>query len=158
MIVVDASVAAKWLMVEPGTEAANALLSEGKRLLAPDLVAVEVAAALTRKVRMGALDAAPAARHIQQWRSWLERGVLELTPSATLLSDAAEWALRIAHPLQDCLYLALAARHDACVITADATFVRRASPALADQAVGSATSESGGYLPLSRASSPHRKI
>lgn len=129
MIVVDASVAVKWLLPEVGTGAANRLLRDQRRLLAPDIAAVEVAAAVTRKVRLGELDAEAATGHVEAWCAWLARGVLELVPSTGLLPAAAAWALRLGHPLQDCLYLALATGHAALLVTADATLARRASTA-----------------------------
>lgn len=125
MIVVDASVAAKWVKVEPGTEAANELLAGQDVLLAPDLAAVEVAAAITRKVRLGELEAGEAARLVAIWRSWLDRGVLALASSTELIEPAVDWALRLNYPLQDCLYLALAAQHRAALVTADQNFLHR---------------------------------
>jgi predicted nucleic acid-binding protein/plasmid stability protein len=125
VIVVDASVAAKWIMVEPGTPAANELLAGDDLLLAPDLAAVEVAAAITRKGRLGELEAGEAARLVGIWRSWLDRGVVALVSSTELIELAADWAIRLHHPLQDCLYLALAARHQVELVTADQAFLRR---------------------------------
>ena len=46
MIVIDANVAAKWLLPEPGSEAAVALQEGPQQLFAPDLIRLEVAAAI----------------------------------------------------------------------------------------------------------------
>ena len=43
MLVLDASVAVKWFVEEPGTAAALALLAEDESLIAPELVIAEVA-------------------------------------------------------------------------------------------------------------------
>src|SRR5262249_17520559 len=51
MIVLDASVAAKAYLEEPGSDEAIALLTGRENLLAPELIRVEVAAALLRRVR-----------------------------------------------------------------------------------------------------------
>jgi predicted nucleic acid-binding protein len=45
LIVVDASVAAKWFLPEADSEAAGRLLTGRRKLLAPDLIRIEVAAA-----------------------------------------------------------------------------------------------------------------
>jgi len=53
-IVVDASVAAKWLFREPDTDRARALLEEAQRghlsMLAPELLPVEIARSLWKRV------------------------------------------------------------------------------------------------------------
>ena len=65
MTVVDASIAVKWFFPEPGTKAAQALLSGSQKLTAPALIRIEVTAALTRKARTGEIlpeDAGAACR------------------------------------------------------------------------------------------------
>ena len=52
-IVIDASVALKWVLDEPGTEAADAL--RDRRLIAPALWFVEAANALWRGAKIGQL-------------------------------------------------------------------------------------------------------
>jgi predicted nucleic acid-binding protein len=52
-VVVDASVALKWVIEEPGSDAAVALRSES--LIAPDLWLAEAANALWRRTRLGDL-------------------------------------------------------------------------------------------------------
>ncbi len=49
--VLDASVAVRWLAMEPGTAAAVALMGRPTRWVAPRLLLTEVAGALHRKVR-----------------------------------------------------------------------------------------------------------
>jgi predicted nucleic acid-binding protein len=53
MIVVDANVAAKWYLPELGSEAALELMDGASPLFAPDLIRLEVLAAITRCVRTG---------------------------------------------------------------------------------------------------------
>lgn len=55
-IVVDASVAVKWLVAEEGSDVANRLLTDGGDLYAPRLMASEVANALWRKARLGEIE------------------------------------------------------------------------------------------------------
>jgi predicted nucleic acid-binding protein len=49
MIVIDASVAVKPYLEEPGADAATELLVGTERLLAPELIQTEVAGALCRR-------------------------------------------------------------------------------------------------------------
>jgi predicted nucleic acid-binding protein len=60
MRVVDASVAAKWFVAEPDSEKALALLDQGERFLAPSIIRVEVAGAISRRFREGRLVEAHA--------------------------------------------------------------------------------------------------
>jgi predicted nucleic acid-binding protein len=53
--------------------------------------------------------------------------VVELSHDADDLDEAPELSIRLKHPLQDCLYLALAQRLHATFVTADETLHRRAS-------------------------------
>ncbi|MBV9552234.1 MAG: type II toxin-antitoxin system VapC family toxin [Alphaproteobacteria bacterium] len=54
MIVVDASVALKWVLDEPGSEAAGELRSE--TIIAPDFWIIEAANALWRSAKVGQLS------------------------------------------------------------------------------------------------------
>ena len=69
MIVVDASVAAKWLFLEPGTMDALALLSRFRgEMHAPDLILVEVAGAVVRRINAREIDEAVASAELAAWR------------------------------------------------------------------------------------------
>jgi predicted nucleic acid-binding protein len=128
MIVLDASVAVKAYFEEAGSEEATALLTGQERLQAPELIRIEVAAALCRRVRKGELAAEEAKVRSGHWLARLKEGLFTLTPDQELLPDAIELASGLKHPLQDCLYLAAARRMDAELITADRAFQERASP------------------------------
>ena len=126
MIVVDASVAVKWFFPEPGAESAGAILSGSEKLMAPALIRVEAAAEITRKFRTGELAAEEAASACRLWFAALARGVITLSPDEVDLAAAMELAIQIRHPLQDCLYLAVARRAHCALITADLKFGARA--------------------------------
>ena len=126
MIVVDASVAVKWFIDEPGTNAAEAVLSGSETLIAPALIRVEVAAAITRKVRLGEIEVREAEEACRLWIAALSSGVPILSPDEDNIVSAIELAIQIRHPLQDCLYLALARRVDGTLLTADPKFTERA--------------------------------
>ena len=115
-IVIDASVALKWVLDEPGQEAADALLDE--ELVAPALWLVEAANALWRRALRGELSEQEAKERLA------ELGNAPVASSAIEddLFAAADLANLLRHPVYDCLYLAAAIREDAYVVTADSRF------------------------------------
>ena len=117
-MIVDASVAFKWLYSEADSQAATELLARDD-LAAPDLIDVEIGQALTKKVRQRALDRSSAE---QLWRLWPALP-LARRPSASLRDDAFALSLRLNAAFPDCLYLALALALNDQMITADARFV-----------------------------------
>lgn len=127
MTVVDASVAVKWFLPEAGASDALDLLLSGESLVAPTLIQSEVAAAVARKARSGEIDAPSATAAVNDWLLALRDGVVSLEPDRNDLPAAFRLSLRLRHPLQDCLYLALAERAGAPLVTADRTFAARAA-------------------------------
>ncbi len=118
MIVVDASVAAALFLPEAGSAAAERLVlsaARPDRLEAPDLLPMEVAAALTRRVGRGELVAADARAAM----ALLPRLGLRLRGTAELLARGIDLSLAGRHPLPDCLYLALAQGEGARLATFD---------------------------------------
>jgi predicted nucleic acid-binding protein len=128
MMVLDASVAVKTYLEEPGSEAAAELLVGTEKLLAPELIRMEVAGALCRRVRRGELEAAEAEERAQHWLGELNKGLFTLTPDQDLIAEGVALSTKLKHPLADCLYLAVAIRFHAPLITADRTFHERARP------------------------------
>jgi predicted nucleic acid-binding protein len=122
VIVVDANVAAKWYLPEAGSEAALELMAGPNPLVAPDLIRLEVLSALTRRVRTHEATVAEAESRCHDWQRHLHAGAVSLVPESELLEDAVRMAMEIPHTLQDCLYLAVARRLDAPLITADRPF------------------------------------
>lgn len=130
MIVLDASVAAKWLLPEPGSQEAVALQEGPEELFGPDLIRMEVAAAITRRVRdkKNPLPATEAVRRCANWFRLLDQATIDLLPESELLEEAIQLSVKLPHTLQDCLYLAAAMRLDAALITADRPFHDRVKP------------------------------
>ena len=126
MIVVDASVVVKWFVPEVGDAPAKALLAAADALVAPELARVEVASALIRKGLRQELAGADVQRILRAWFGMLLEAQIVLLPNEDDIGAAAELALQLQHPLPDCLYLALAERLGAALITADRQFARRA--------------------------------
>ena len=123
MIVVDASVAVKWVTGEQDREAANELLGSGEPIAGPFLLRTEVAAAVARKARFGEITRDDAAAAIALWTGVIRSDVDLLAEDADL-PRALALSLELNHPLQDCVYLALAERLD--VPLADEKFAVKA--------------------------------
>lgn len=126
MILIDASVAAKWLMPEVGSEAALDLAEGTEMLFAPTIIRIEVLSAITRRTRRGEATDGESRDRCRKWLGYLDRGAITLAPEGALVDDAMEIALKLKHPLPDCLYLAAANQLRARLITADETFFKRA--------------------------------
>ena len=121
-LVIDASVAIKWVIQEPGTNEALSLLRH--RLYAPDLLVAECANILWKKVRRKELsrkEAALAARLLQ-------RADIELAPMRALLESATRLAITLDHPAYDSTYLALAENISCDMVTADQRLSSKALP------------------------------
>lgn len=124
--VVDASVAVKWVVDEPDSDAAASLLEQGLAWLAPRLVLVEAAAALRRKVVNGELGAATATTALTALVDATRQGTIRLAEDEQLVGAALLLALDLGHTLPDCVYLGLSEREGCALATADARLARLA--------------------------------
>lgn len=116
--VVDASVAVKWFVDEPGHGEALALLASDDILIAPDFALVEIASVLARKVVRGEIGEEQAMLGIDAAAASFDR----LPPATPLLGRAARLSFDLRHAVYDCLYLALAQSEGATLVTADDRF------------------------------------
>ena len=112
-LVIDASVAIKWVIEEHGTREALALRRH--RLFAPDLLVAECANVLWKKTRRSELSADEARLAARL----LERADVELVPMRPLLEPATALAIALDHPAYDCIYVALAEDLSCDLVTAD---------------------------------------
>jgi predicted nucleic acid-binding protein len=130
MIIVDASVAVKWVVSESGSGEAAALLDRG-RLGAPTLWLSEASNALWAKVMRRQLSADEARR---QAADLAEAPVVPIALPC-LLPVAMRLALELKHPIYDCFYLSAAMQKDTYLITADRRLFEKATgePALIDR-------------------------
>jgi predicted nucleic acid-binding protein len=117
--VLDASVAVRWLVAEPGSAEAAALLARPTRWIAPRLILTEVAGALHRKSVAGVLHGAVAMEALQVLLDAVDGGALRLAQDENVMAAALVLAARLGHPVPDCVYLALAENEDAGLATAD---------------------------------------
>jgi predicted nucleic acid-binding protein len=119
-LVIDAGVALKWVVEEPGTPEALSLRQKAK-LIAPELLIAECANILRKKVQRDELsqqEALLAARLLQG-------ADVELLPTRSLLEAGTRLAIELDHPAYDCLYLALAIARDCPFVTADDRLLRK---------------------------------
>ncbi len=118
-VVVDASVAVKWLVREEGSDQAAILLSDDHRLHAPQLIYAEVANALRTLQARGRLSD----EQVREAVSALGRAPIDVScPMKDLMAAATRMASDLQHPAYDCFYLALALREQWPVVTADKRF------------------------------------
>ena len=115
-IVIDASVAVKWVVDERGTDAALALRDQ--QLIAPALWLAEAANALWRHVRLGEMVSGEALARIAE----LTKAPVASFAIEPQVPRALQIATEIGHPVYDCLYLALALDRGAIVVTDDRRF------------------------------------
>jgi predicted nucleic acid-binding protein len=115
-IVVDASVALKWVLNEAGQDDAEALLDND--LIAPSLWLLEAANVLWRLCRRGEMSAEAAKARLAE----LYNAPVATEPLEDDLPAAADLANTLGHPVYDCLYLAMAIRENTYVVTADRRF------------------------------------
>lgn len=120
MIVVDASIALKWVVEEPGSEHAARLLELNETFGAPDVLFAEVANVLCKKVRGGMASTRQAIVSLTELRTAI--GHVE---STVALSDASlRLAIQLDHSAYDCFYLAMAGDAGE-LVTADDAFIRK---------------------------------
>ncbi len=119
-VLIDASIAVKWVVEEQGTPEALALRQRAK-LIAPDLLVAECANILWKKVQRDELSKAEALLAARL----LQGAEIELLPTRSLLEGATRIAIDLDHPAYDCLYLALAIENDCPFATADERLLRK---------------------------------
>jgi predicted nucleic acid-binding protein len=126
-LIVDASVAVKWVLIEPGSNQALALLqsfaADEVDLIAPRLIQEEVASALTKRFRRRQITRAQAENAFAEF--------LNHRPALLDTSGDVRRALTLSleHQISlwDSVYLALAIRTRADLVTADERFYRAVS-------------------------------
>jgi predicted nucleic acid-binding protein len=129
--VIDASVAIQWYVEEPFSQAARRLPRLGEPLYAPDLYLAEMGNIAWKLTIRG--DITPA--HAQTMAEILPRGMPMLLASNLFLARALDLAIRLQHPLCDCLYLACAQHVAGQMVTVDARLLAAVKGTEADPLV-----------------------
>lgn len=117
-LVIDASVAVKWVVGEDGSEKAVAIRSKFA-FVAPELILAECANILWKKSKRGELTRA----EVILAAKLLERSGVELITMMGLGEATADLALSLDHPAYDCVYLALARQRNLRFVAADRRLV-----------------------------------
>jgi len=118
-MVVDASIAIKWMIDESDSDLAARLLDDGHDFLAPEPIIAELISAAWKHRRRGGIGDAQFDDIVIR----ITQGPIAYRPLRPLALRAAALARELDHPIDDCLYLALAAAEDAPLITADRRLV-----------------------------------
>jgi len=120
-VVVDASVAVKWFLDEPGSAEARGLLGRAHALSVPDLVYAEVGNVLWKRVGRGEITTGEGEQVLEALASvpW------SVHPASALAQAAFGIATRTGCTVYDGLYLALAVERDGVLATADERLQRR---------------------------------
>ena len=114
IVVVDASAAVEVILDRPRAEELRSYLEEADYVIAPDLYVSEVANALWKYLSSmpeGSIDV-----------SIVEDAVElpdDLVASRSLYREAFSLSVRESHPVYDCLYLIVARRNSATLLTLD---------------------------------------
>lgn len=119
MLVIDTSVVLKWFFDEQHSVDALALAS--RRLVAPDLLQVELGHVLTKKVRMKQMLREDARSAFD-----LATSRVALLPGIVFGRAAFALSLALNHSIYDCYFLAAAQDGDRLLVTADAVFAAEA--------------------------------
>jgi predicted nucleic acid-binding protein len=115
LFVVDASVALKWYVPEIYSQAALRLSDPDSRLMAPDLLPIELNNAVWKKLTLKELSQTEAELIVDQ----IKQLPIKLFSSMNFLDEAFELACVTQRTVYDSLYVAMAVRLGCRFVTAD---------------------------------------
>lgn len=121
-LIVDASVALKWVLRQPDSQLAWSI-PQRFSLSAPAFWRLESASVLWKFHRKHLLTDAELTIAFMR----LDQAPVDADDAAVDVGQALDLASELGHPVYDCLYLAVALRRDATVVTADGGFAEAAS-------------------------------
>lgn len=126
-MIVDASVAFKWLVPESDSALATVWLGMGVPLLAPGLILSEIGSAVTKRIRRKELRAEGTKEQFARLPA-----LITLLDDAPFKGRAFELSVALRHAFYDCVYLAAAEALGDRLLTADEVFAGK----LADHPLG----------------------
>ncbi|HLI67769.1 MAG TPA: type II toxin-antitoxin system VapC family toxin [Caulobacteraceae bacterium] len=124
-LIVDASVAAKFYFHEEGSREAQAILTSGLVLAAPDLLWIELASVAAKRTRRGL----STREHGRDAVASLGDLIDEFVPATGLAAPAFALAADAGYSAYDATYLALARQRGLRLLTADQRLIRQAEAA-----------------------------
>lgn len=130
IVVVDASLAAKWMLWEAHSrDALRFLLHRGRELCGPDTLFTEVAGAIVKRANERKEIAQDALEALRKWMiAWSEHVVSPRRVTQRRLYEAGKLAITLGHPLKDCIYLGLAMELSCDLATCDRKLHAKAAP------------------------------
>ena len=114
-LVLDASAVVRLICHDPAAASWAGQLSQASLVLAPELMLTEVANALWKLRRSGSLEDVDPQVLLADARDLVD----QFEPDRELQVEALALACHLDYPVYDCLYLALARREAAVLVTAD---------------------------------------
>ncbi len=129
-LVLDASAAAEWVLNDPGAapvgDAVRHALRIGMYVVGPTALHAEVRALIARRVQSQALDAEGGRLCAAFWQSLVERVPVDVHERNDNHTAALAMSMATGHCYFACLYLALARKLGAELLTCDPTLARKA--------------------------------
>lgn len=125
-LVLDASAAVRTIEGLQEAEPLRQAIAKADLVLAPELMLTEVANALWRLQRSGQLDPETVHDLLRQAELLVDR----VEPDRHLHGEALALACHLDHPVYDCLYLALARREAANLLSTDRRLLEMATQVL----------------------------
>lgn len=115
VLIIDASVAAKWFVEEEHSGAALSALKEGNQLHAPDFLFLEMDSIIGKWIRRSVIN------HLEgiELRDALRLYPIQRHPFISFLDPAFTISSRTGQSVYDCLYVALAVLLKGKMLTAD---------------------------------------
>jgi predicted nucleic acid-binding protein len=125
-VVLDASAVIRIMEGAPQAVPLQEALLQANLVVAPELMLTEVANALWRLQRAGQIEAAGLQERLARAAELVDH----IEPDRHLQVEALALACHLDHPVYDCLYLALARREAAALLTADQRLMALAAQVL----------------------------
>jgi len=132
MLVIDSSVAIKWLVAEPYSIDARRILDDYQNgylsFIAPDLINAEIGNIIWKKHILQGMAASDAQDILKEFQAIQ----FTFTSTAILLNDAYHLAVTHRRTVYDALYLALSRQENCRMVTADEKLVNAVGESFAN--------------------------
>lgn len=114
--VLDASAAARLVIEGPETNAIQALVDTADEIIAPTLFSIEIANTMWKYARAKLISAGQASANLDTVLKFVDK-LIDTRPD--IIREAMTEAIRANHPIYDMLYVIVARRRGAGLITID---------------------------------------